>query len=144
MESFRIGIAAPDIVCICVDSRKEGDIQGRAYHCYQKEPVVFEDVFQLIRIIDSLMEWLDYPQASVVNRSFVQKTEPVTMYTGPRVMPEKAVENEKVAAHSGKLETFLIHVQYRQNATGQGELFWKEKEKIRKFHSALEFLRLIV
>lgn len=59
-------------------------------------------------------------------------------------MPEKAVENEKVAAHSGKLETFLIHVQYRQNATWQGELFWKEKEKIRKFHSALEFLRLIV
>ena len=95
MESFRIGIAAPDIVCICVDSREEGDIQGRAYHCYQKEPVVFEDVFQLIRIIDSLMEWLDYPQASVVNRSFVQKTEPVTMYTGPRVMPEKAVEMKK-------------------------------------------------
>ena len=55
MESFRIGIAAPDIVCICVDSREEGDIQGRAYHCYQKEPVVFEDVFQLIRMLDGLM-----------------------------------------------------------------------------------------
>ena len=117
MGSFRIGIAAPDIVCICVDSREEGDIQGRAYSCYQKEAVVFEDAFQLIRMIDSLMEWLDYPQASVVNRSFVQKNEPVTQYTGPKAMPEKVVDNEKVAEHSGKLETFLIHVQYRQNAT---------------------------
>ena len=58
-------------------------------------------------------------------------------------MPEKAVENEKVAAHSGKLETFLIHVQYRQNATWQGEVVWAEKNESLKFRSALELFKIM-
>ncbi len=41
MESFRIGIAAPDIVCICVDSRKEGGISGKSLSLLSKRARCF-------------------------------------------------------------------------------------------------------
>lgn len=39
--------------------------------------------------------------------------------------------------------TFVVHVQYYENATWQGEVVWAEKNKTEKFRSALELLKLI-
>ena len=36
----------------------------------------------------------------------------------------------------GKKGTFVVHVQCLENATWQGELFWKEKEKIRSLYKS--------
>lgn len=39
--------------------------------------------------------------------------------------------------------TFVIRVQYRQNATWQGQVTWAEGQETRSFRSALELLKLI-
>lgn len=39
--------------------------------------------------------------------------------------------------------TFLVQVQYCQNATWQGEIVWAEKNQRQRFRSDLELLRLI-
>lgn len=49
--------------------------------------------------------------------------------------------NKKVPL--GKKGTFVVHVQYRENATWQGEVVWAERKESLKFRSALELLRLI-
>ena len=43
----------------------------------------------------------------------------------------------------GKKTTFLVEVQYRQNATWQGNVTWVEKSEKQPFRSALELLKLI-
>lgn len=48
-----------------------------------------------------------------------------------------------MANHSGKLDTFLVHIKYRQNATWQGEIRWVEKGKNVSFRSELELLKLM-
>lgn len=39
--------------------------------------------------------------------------------------------------------TFVVHVEYYQNATWQGEVTWAEKNKKQKFRSTLELLKLM-
>ncbi|MBR5519561.1 MAG: hypothetical protein IKU55_02470 [Clostridia bacterium] len=43
----------------------------------------------------------------------------------------------------GEKGTFVVHVQYRQNATWQGTVVWADKNKTQRFRSALELMKLI-
>ena len=52
-------------------------------------------------------------------------------------------DREKIFRQKGELGTFVIRVQYRQNATWQGQGTWAEGQETRSFRSALELLKLI-
>lgn len=39
--------------------------------------------------------------------------------------------------------TFTVHIQYRENATWQGEILWVEEKQSSHFRSALEMLKLM-
>ena len=39
--------------------------------------------------------------------------------------------------------TFLVHIQFRQKETWQGQVTWAEENKTVSFRSALELLRLL-
>ena len=39
--------------------------------------------------------------------------------------------------------TFVVHVQYLENSTWQGEIVWAEKNESLKFRSALELLKIM-
>ena len=43
----------------------------------------------------------------------------------------------------GKEGTFIVQVQYRQNATWQGQVIWAEENRKEHFRSALELIKLI-
>ena len=53
------------------------------------------------------------------------------------------MEKNNELIEPGKKATFLIQVQYRQNATWQGEITWVEKKESIRFRSALELIKLI-
>lgn len=58
---------------------------------------------------------------------------------------EKAVvtKEETMNKHQGEKATFVVRIQYRQNASWQGQVTWAEKNKTVPFRSALELLKLI-
>lgn len=137
MEKIRMNISAPNIMCVCIDGREEGDSRGRLYCCYSEREVPFDNEYQLLQIMEGLMEQIDYPQSSVQIRSF-------SKVSGNKKKEElaKVMDGRAVVSHLGKVNTFIIHIQYRQNATWQGEILWVEQEKKEKFRSALELLKL--
>lgn len=49
MEEIRFNLAAPDLLCICVDDRQHGDSSGRVYCCYSREAMYFAHEYQLIK-----------------------------------------------------------------------------------------------
>ncbi|MBS5083473.1 MAG: hypothetical protein KH031_25350 [Clostridiales bacterium] len=53
------------------------------------------------------------------------------------------MDKDEVINQSGDQATFIVHVQYRQNATWQGQVVWAEKKITKNFRSALELLKLI-
>lgn len=52
-------------------------------------------------------------------------------------------ENSSVMGNAGKLATFIVHVQYCQNATWQGTIVWADEKQTSNFRSALEMLKLM-
>ena len=53
------------------------------------------------------------------------------------------LKTEDIISQSGSKATFVVHVQYRQNATWQGNILWAETQQCSSFRSALELLKLI-
>lgn len=132
-----VNISAPDIVNICIDSREDNVCRGRLYCCYEKDPVFFENEFQIIKFMENLMDRIDHPQAAVQIRRYHDNT------SQKREKPLKKAEAQQFTNERGKTATFIIHVKYRQNATWQGEAVQVEKNKKYKFLSVLELLKLI-
>lgn len=132
-----INISAPNLVNICVDESSDGEVSGRLYQCYDKEPSKFSNVVQLLRIMEAFFDSISFPQAATKARYFV---EPEVTYE-PK--PEKITSQEKIIEHTGKKGTFVTYVQYRQNSTWQGEVTWMERGALRQFTSTLEFIKLI-
>lgn len=139
IERNRINLSSPNLLNICVDKKDGGDISGRIYHCYQQEPILFQNVIELIREAEQLFDTIGFPQASTKSRSFGEVTE--TVYARKR--PERVVPQQQVAEHQGKKGTFITSVRLRQSATWQGEFYWAEQERIYRFSNTLDFIKQI-
>ena len=114
-------LAAPNLITVCVDESQASEISGRLYHGYSQEPQSFENVVQLIRYMADFYDSIRFPESSVVLREFTSEK---------RAMEEL----------HGICATFHIFVKYRQNATWQGILAWKEGHQEMEFCSVLELI----
>lgn len=45
--------------------------------------------------------------------------------------------------NQGKRATFVVQVQFQQNATWQGTIQWLDQKKVQNFRSTLEMIRLM-
>ncbi len=126
-----------NLIVICVDREKNEDYSGRLYDCCSGEPVGFENVLQMIKRMEELYDVLDYPQASTVGRCFIEKRKRI------RREVTRVTDRTRILRQKGDLGTFVVRVQYRQNATWQGQVTWAERQETQSFRSALELLKLI-
>jgi hypothetical protein len=131
---------ALNTVMICVDHRERAECGGRLYHQYAGEPTGFASLGELLPTLEGFYNGINRPQAASVLRSF----------PGIRLEPAKkekewsVVQNlEDTIRHRGDLATFVVRVQYRQNATWQGKVSWRERKEESSFRSALELLHLM-
>ena len=135
----QINISMPNLINICVDEKNNGEFSGRLYHCYGKEAEPFHNVVELLRKVEDLFDRICFPQASTKTRCF-REAESI----GHRIVrPEKLVEQTKVIEYRGNLGSFVTCVQFRQNSTWQGEVFWMEKGAKRRFANTLDFIKTL-
>ena len=137
-QQYRFNISAPNLINICIDEKHHGEISGRMYHCYSKEPVRFWNIVELLREAEKLFDAIAFPQASTKTR---QLAEEYRQKEGYIERPVKVMLQEDVAGNTGELGTFITSVRFRQKSTWQGEFFWVEKEEKRQFANILDFIR---
>ena len=134
---------APDIsraknaIRICVDAVGSGTFRGRLYHRYAPTPILFAGAEQLLLAAESLFDTWNYPQPGLLARSF----SPRPAKRGNTRMDRQPIE--RLSEHAGGRATFTVQVTYRQNATWQGTICWKEKRGQVSFRSFLEMLLLM-
>lgn len=152
MEKQYVSLAASSIVRVCCDRFENGDWSGRFYTRYEAEPVSFRNAGDLLERLEGFYNWLGYPQASMENRSFQKPLRRKTSKRAASVQEnrtgkkgERIVvgEEEAMNKHQGQKATFVVRIQYRQNASWQGQVTWAEQNKTVQFRSALELLKLI-
>lgn len=131
--------SSPGLVCVCLDAYQKKDVAGRFYHRYDKGGISFQSVAELVMLMERLFDEINYPQAFTRLRSFhKQKVKRHQKKEG-----KKMTDDNDFLDNRGEAATFIVHVQFRQNATWQGEVVWAEQQKKICFRSALELLKLM-
>lgn len=129
---------ASNIACICIDRAVPKRERARLYSCYQKTPLVVDDIGRLPIVLEELLETVDFPQASAESRSFITPRRKHFRGEAKQLMSE-----ENVKIQRGEKASFIVQILHRQYASWQGKVTWVEKNKSQNFRSALELLKLI-
>lgn len=152
MERAQVSLAVSSLVQVCCDEHRNGDWEGRFYTRYKEEAIGFQNTGELLERLEQFYNWLGFPQASMANRSFqklsgrgkLRKAVPAESNQNQQKGEKIIVVNEEtMKKHQGDKATFVVRIQYRQNASWQGQVTWAEENKTVPFRSALELLKLI-
>lgn len=138
MDNSEIRIFAPNMIVNCADVRNDAAFAGRLYHSYSDKPKYYSDIDEMLIAMDAFYDYINFPMASTESRTFRKADGKSGRKEKVRLMQDKQICNQK-----GKQATFIVQVQYRQNATWQGKITWSEGNKTQHFRSALELVKLM-
>lgn len=113
-------------------------MQGLISNPFFEKEMVFENVMQLITMIERISDSLFFPQKAMQLRQF-SDTEPAT------------IEDDKVFDFAATVDfsnqypiaTFELEIIFRQNASWQGNIVYAEQNLTSSFRSVLELLNLM-
>ena len=67
-QSYQISWYAPNFINMCIDNIDDGELSGRIYHCYSKEPWKFTNILQLIELAVDRLDKVRSPEDFIENR----------------------------------------------------------------------------
>ena len=111
-------------------------ITGWVYNAHFDKAVPFSDGVELLTAMENLFDALSFPGRFEDYRHFARR-EPKKSRKG---IKERETMSDKTKDEQA---TFIIHVQFRRNATWQGTIQWVDQDKRQSFRSTLEMIRLI-
>ena len=130
----------PNIASICVDEVYANTIRGCVYTMYEKKAFDFEDIAGLVNILENVMDAIRYPEATVHFRSFKgaegQKAEMIDCI-------EKQMSVEELLEKAGRVDTLVMTVESRNNATWQGKIYSSRCDETCEFASELGAFKFI-
>ncbi len=128
---------------ICVDTIVNGDFSGRFYNLYMKRPHRFMSIFHFVSQMEKFFDYLRFPQNSLSQRRFFREFKFQSAHRKPLAEVKQYMNEEIFESEHGNRATFLVQVQFRQNATWQGTITWTEQKRTNHFRSTLEMIRLM-
>lgn len=141
MSNSGLYIGIPNGVMFCVDEPlRQGIFKGRLYHGYAADGIDVISFEEVIHVMGRLFDDLQFPRASLRERSFLKETE---VEYGPARRKERLMSDKEMLTKHGDIGTFIVRVQQRQNSTWQGRITWVEEDKTVRFRSLLEMIKLI-
>ena len=137
-------IYAPNLVALLIDTRTERDISGRVLHLYEEEAIPFAGASDLVIRLDALYDAWSYPQRATSQRYFKDSDkEPLKAATTHLATRDKARTMDELYEARGEMATFMLFVEYRQNASWQGQIIRLEDGCTKSFQSVLELMRTV-
>lgn len=118
---------------IRIHSYEEKNLRGVLFNPYYIEERPFNNLTQLLFLMENMQDALCYPQKGMENRSFKKEC----------AGAPKTVTAERPPPRTEVLATFKINIIFRQNASWQGSIVWMEKEMESQFRSVLELIMLL-
>ena len=142
--------AVASVVRICIDQYNDSDWSGRIYTRLSKEPIQFRNIGEMLSNMENIWNQIGFPKESTINRRFTnQQSQSVqsihVSYPEDGVKDKIKVELSEADMDKkrGKQDTFIVRIQYRQNATWQGHVTWVDENRTVPFRSALELIKLL-
>lgn len=128
----------PNLILVCADTARNGELSGRAYALCRRDPVSFWDTWGLLHWCERYFDRLNYPQQALVRRHLL----PVGRQDSGGTLHREIRSAEQLCSCTpGKALTFWLAVDTRRMATWQGRLLLAEREL--HFASELELYRCL-
>lgn len=127
------------VATVSIESYTDGILVGDVHNAYYNKTIPFTDGLQLLAALESLFDTLSFPDRFEEYRRFGGARKTRTAAARMKRESEQAMSETK----KGDKATFVIHVQFRRNATWQGTIQWVDQDKTQSFRSTLEMIRLI-
>lgn len=121
---------------IKVYSYKNKNIQGIISNPFFEQDMVFENMMQLITMVERISDSLVYPQKAMQLRQF----------SGNNQNDLKEMFTFQTSADFSNMKpiaTFELEIIFRQNASWQGNIVYAEQNLSSSFRSVLELLTLL-
>ena len=117
-------------ILICIDSYDNAVPAGRFYNSLQ-ESESFSSLSQLLIRVESALDEQQAPQSYTTHRTFAS------------VMDRLGDGELSAASRKGARATFELKILFRQHASWQGVVVWKEGNQEQSFRSVLELIHLM-
>lgn len=144
-RNFVTSTAAKSVIRIY--SCQDQILAGSVTNDYYGKTMYFQDVLQMAAILESLFDSLAFPQTSMGYRSFkaTSKRRSLQQNNFMKVggIMQTSETHELEPAKQKEKASFVVHVQFRQNATWQGTITWIDRGVTQHFRSVLEMIRLM-
>ena len=145
---------AKNLLCICVDEKKNEDYCGRIFHQYADDPIEFEGVADFMLKVEELFDEWDFPQRGLAERVFTRQAKEAIKEREKRrhksdsdLLPIEIIQEKygvrNIQNKKGILGTFVVQVVFRQDATWQGHMIIKETNEKKDFASAMELIKIM-
>jgi hypothetical protein len=123
-------------ILVCVDSYDNLCINGCIYHSSFDDGEKFENLMQLLLVIERILESTGYPKPTTEKRRF---------HSFKSLIEDSEMIDKKFDFQhlKGKMATFKIKIMFRQYASWQGSVSWMEGNNTEPFRSALELIMLM-
>lgn len=137
---LRLPVGRSSDFIIHVYSCNQWVLKGSASHVQSGHSMVFHSMLEIVLALQARMDENGFPQSTTARRLWRSSPEDQDLYTYPaesESSPPSDMMPESILA------SFLIRVQFRQNASWQGTMIWMEQKESCAFRSLLEMLTLI-
>ncbi len=114
----------------------EHDINGYIIHEAANRAWKYGSLMELLRIYGGLLDRAKYPQETHELRRIGKPDK-----EGIKEMEANTVDIKRI--NKSEKPTFIVNIQYRQNASWQGTINWVEGGVTQHFRSTLEMIRLM-
>ena len=115
---------------VCVDSYMGRVMKGRFYNPYLAEGKSFIGLTQFLLEMEKMLDTMDFPKPFAAIRTFAPPPET------EGIPPDNDLP-------FGNRATFVLRVLFRQNASWQGSITWREGKQEQSFRSVLELILLM-
>jgi len=126
-EAYRTSI-------IAVDEYNNADFSGKLYNPFYNKCIQIKSFQQLVKELDTLMDEIGCPMSGMEKRTFTKHL---------HADSETLFLANKTQVPKGKIGTFAIRIQYRNNASWQGTIKWMEGDAEEYFRSVIELFWLL-
>ena len=143
--------AVASMIRVGIDRYSDSDWSGKIYTRLQTEPIEYRNIGEMLEAMENIWDALGFPQEATIDRSFakqqiLRKKKSVINVSYIKEAKDKIkteLSEADMEKKRGEKDTFIVRIQYRQNATWQGHVTWVDENKTVPFRSALELIKLI-
>lgn len=122
---------------IQLKSNDNESLAGKIYNPHCSDGKCFQNLTQMILLINDLLGEVKYPQNTVEFRSFNRNSE-----SDKTKISTININNEDISEESD-VSTFKLNIMFRQNADWQGEISWVDTNTGKSFKSVLELITIL-